>query len=324
MTSKLDRISELTSLVVGDVMIDAYLWGNVERQSPEAPVPVVLKTGKDSRIGGAGNVARNVIAMGAKVHLASVIGNDISGKYLHQLLEEKGIGTSSVISENERTTTVKTRIIKGTEHMLRVDEETTSPISEESLEELKSSITRLLDSQKIDVVIIEDYNKGVMRSDLIDFILDIASSKGIVVSVDPKLQNFKAYKGVDLFKPNLKELREGLNLEINPESSEELKQAVETLHSEIAPKISLTTLGGHGMWLHSETNPHHHEVGISRDVVDVSGAGDTVIAVASLMLASGASHEEIVKAANIAGGQVCEKSGVVMVNVDELAAEFES
>ena len=324
MTSKIDRISKLTALVVGDVMIDAYLLGNVERQSPEAPVPVLLKTEKDSRIGGAGNVALNVIAMGAKVHLASVIGNDISGKYLYQLLEEKGIGTSTIISEHARTTTVKTRIIKGTEHMLRVDEETTSPISDESLEGLKSSIIRLLNSEKVDVVIIEDYDKGVMRSDFIDFIIEIASSKGIAISVDPKLQNFKAYKCVDLFKPNIKELREGLNVEINPENSEELKQAVDSLHSEIAPKISLTTLSSHGIWLHSKTTPHHHEAGITRDIVDVSGAGDTVIAVSSLMLACGASHEDIVKVANIAGGQVCEKSGVVIVDVDELAAEFES
>ena len=149
-----------------------------------------------------------------------------------------------------------------------------------------------------------------MRSDLIDFILDIASSKGIVVSVDPKLQNFKAYKGVDLFKPNLKELREGLNLEINPESSEELKQAVETLHSEIAPKISLTTLGGHGMWLHSETNPHHHEVGISRDVVDVSGAGDTFLATLAYFNYKGLDIPNACRMAAKASTKVVEKVGV--------------
>ncbi len=322
MTLPIDQISNLTALVVGDVMIDAYLWGDVNRQSPEAPVPVLLKSGKDSRIGGAGNVARNILAMGAKAHLATVIGNDISGKYLYQLLEERGIGTDAVITEYARTTTVKTRIIKGTEHLLRVDEETTKQISDESKLNLKSSISKIIDSNTIDVIVVEDYDKGIINEEVANFLIDLAQKNNIPICVDPKLENFCVYKGVDLFKPNLKELREGLGLKIDVDSLESIKKAVEKLHKEIKPKMSITTLGEDGMWLHSSEIKHIHQKGINREIVDVSGAGDTVIAVASLMLASGEKAEEIVKAANIAGSQVCEKSGVVTVDLQELNSEF--
>ena len=323
MNFPLKRISELTALVVGDVMIDAYLWGDVNRQSPEAPVPVLLKSGKDSRIGGAGNVARNILAMGAKTHLATVIGNDISGKYLAQMLEEKGIGSDAVITEHARTTTVKTRIIKDTEHMLRVDEETIEPINKDSRGRLKNEIARLLDTQKVDVIIIEDYDKGVMSEELASFLIEQAHELSIPITVDPKLENFSVYKGVDLFKPNLKELREGLGLEINTSDLETLKNAVVKLHRDLETRMSLTTLGEDGMWMHSTELEHHHQFGVKRNVIDVSGAGDTVIAVASLMLAIGESPENITRAANIAGGQVCEKSGVVTINIQELTAEWE-
>ena len=294
MTFPKDQISKLSALVVGDVMIDAYLWGDVHRQSPEAPVPVFNKTGKDSRIGGAGNVARNVIAMGAKAHLASVIGNDISGKYLEQILGEKGIGTSAIITEHGRTTTVKTRIIKGTEHMLRIDEETTDSITDEAKSELKQAIIELLNKGEIDVIIVEDYDKGVMDEELANFLIEQATSREIAITVDPKLKNFKAYKGVTLFKPNLKELREGLSTDVDPSSESSLKAATEALNNALESQITLTTLGADGMWLSIDGEGTHIN-GIDRNVVDVSGAGDTVIAVASLMLAAGASPKEMAK-----------------------------
>ena len=321
MTFPINRFSELTALVVGDVMIDAYLWGDVERQSPEAPVPVLLKSGKDSRIGGAGNVARNVLAMGAKAHLATVIGNDISGKYLQKILIEKGIGTRAVITEHARTTTVKTRIIKGTEHMLRIDEETTEQIIEETRENLKNQISSLLDSENIDVIIVEDYDKGVMSPELASVLIEHANSKGIPITVDPKLKNFEAYKGATLFKPNLKELKEGLGLEVDPNDLSSLQKATDKLNQTLQAQISLTTLGSDGMVINAGGNLTHVSATI-RNVVDVSGAGDTVIAVASLMLALGESPENIAKASNIAGGQVCEKSGVVTVDLNELSSEF--
>ena len=321
MTFPINRFSELTALVVGDVMIDAYLWGNVERQSPEASVPVLLKSGKDSRIGGAGNVARNVLAMGAKTHLATVIGNDISGKYLQKILIEKGIGTRAVITEHARTTTVKTRIIKGTEHMLRIDEETTDHIKEETLENLKIQVFSLLESKSIDVIIIEDYDKGVMSPELASFLIEQAKTRNIPITVDPKLKNFEAYKGATLFKPNLKELKEGLGLEVDPNNLSSLQKATDKINQTLQAQISLTTLGSDGMVINAAGNMTQVNA-TKRKIVDVSGAGDTVIAVASLMLALGESPENIAKASNIAGGQVCEKSGVVTVDINELATEF--
>lgn len=324
MNNVLNRFSDLTALVVGDVMIDAYLWGNVERQSPEAPVPVLNKTGKDSRIGGAGNVARNILSLGAKVRLASVIGSDISGKYLLKLLHKKGINSDAVIEEQARTTTVKTRIIKGHEHLLRIDEETTDPISDSSLNNLKVQISNQLQSGEIDVVIIEDYDKGVMSKHLAEFIITNSNELNIPITVDPKLINFHFYKNATLFKPNLKELKEGLETDINPDNLQGLNSAVEKLHSQLNPTISLTTLGSNGMWLHSPSSntSHLHEKGINREAIDVSGAGDTVIATASLMLAAGASLNDIAKASNIAGGLVVEQSGVVTINLDSLSEEF--
>ena len=324
MNNVLNRFSDLTALVVGDVMIDAYLWGNVERQSPEATVPVLNKTGRDSRIGGAGNVARNILSLGAKVRLASVIGNDISGKYLLKLLQEMEINSDAVIEEHARTTTVKTRIINGHEHMLRVDDETTDPISASSLDNLKGHISNQLQSGEIDVVIIEDYDKGVMSKHLAEFIITNSNELNIPITVDPKLINFHFYKNATLFKPNLKELKEGLETEISPDNLEGLNSAVEKLHSQLNPTISLTTLGSNGMWLHSPSSntSHLHEKGINREVIDVSGAGDTVIATASLMLAAGASLNDIAKASNIAGGLVVEQSEVVTINLDSLSKEF--
>ena len=184
------------------------------------------KTGKDSRIGGAGNVARNVIAMGAKAFGLSNR-NDISGKYLEQIWK-KGIGTSAIITENGRTTTVKTRIV-GTEHMLRIDEETTDPITYKAKSELKQAIIELLD-EEIDVIIVEDYDKGVMDDELANFLIEQTNSGEIAITVDPKLKNFRIHKRVTLFKPNLKELREGLNADMNPSSESSLQAASEALN----------------------------------------------------------------------------------------------
>lgn len=329
MQKALNRINDLTALVVGDVMIDAYLWGTVERMSPEAPVPVVLMSGRDARAGGAANVARNIIAMGAKVHMASVVGDDDNGELINSLLQERGVRTEAIVTEEGRPTTMKTRIINTSEngeHMLRVDEETTDSIKPPTQIQLQAAIGMLLDSEKIDLIIIEDYDKGVMSVGLANFLMEQGRARGIIVAVDPKLKNFSIYRGVDLFKPNLKELREGLNTEAAPTNRESMVEAVEKIHAELNPRMTLTTLGAEGMWTHSPGNGcvHHHEKGIKRSIVDVSGAGDTVIAVASLMLAAGATPQEATKAANVSGGIVCEKSGVVMIDRESLINELRS
>jgi len=317
----LKNISNLSALVVGDVMIDAYLFGKVERNSPEAPVPVVLLTGRDERAGGAANVARNVQALGAQVHLATVIGDDPAGSRLLELFKARGMGVDACFVSKGRPTSIKTRIIRDNEHMLRVDEETDEEISKELSSSLLSSCISILEANKIDVVIFEDYDKGVLTKELISGLTSEAKNRGIPVAVDPKLKGFLNYQGVDLFKPNLKELREGLNLKF--EVPEGLPSAILSMHEELNPILSLTTRGSFGMWVHApskDVNQTHFPCRPS-NTIDVSGAGDTVIATAALMLASGASPTDIAETANLAGGIVCEQSGVVTVDLDKLLSE---
>ena len=318
----LQNISNLNALVVGDVMMDAYLFGKVERNSPEAPVPVVLMTGRDERAGGAANVARNVQALGAHVHLATVIGDDPVGIRLLELFKARGMGVEGCILSKGRPTTVKTRIIRDELHMLRVDEETDEEISSELSASLLTSCISILDNKSIDVLIFEDYDKGVLTQELISGLIREARKRDIPVAVDPKFKGFLNYPGVDLFKPNLKELREGLKREVDiPEG---LSAAIDDLHKNIHPTVSLTTLGRFGMWVHapSEGVVHTHFPCRPSEIIDVSGAGDTVIATAALMLASGASPSHIAETANIAGGLVCEQSGVVTVDLKTLLSEI--
>lgn len=324
MKNYIDHIPNLGALVIGDVMIDAYLFGSVDRMSPEAPVPVFLTNGRDSRVGGAANVARNILSLGAKAYLAAVIGDDNHGEDFVNKIESLGIDSQACVVENGRKTTVKTRIIKGEEHVLRVDEETTDDILPSTLSNLKQRIASLIENEKIDVIIFEDYDKGLISPELIDFVKGLALKNDIKITVDPKFKNFSSYKGVDLFKPNFKELCEGMSCDVQLENKDELRAAIEKMHAQLEPKMSLTTLGHDGAWLHGKGCEHYHEKGISRNVIDVSGAGDTVIATASLLLAAGASPEEMCHAANIAGGIVCEKSGVVVIHPDELYNEIAS
>lgn len=324
MKNYIDHISTLGALVIGDVMIDAYLFGSIDRMSPEAPVPVFLTNGNDARVGGAANVARNIRSLGAKAFLASVIGDDNYGKDFLNKIDSLEIDGRACMTENGRKTTVKTRIIKGEEHVLRVDEETTEDITSDTLSKLKEAISSIVETEKIDVIIFEDYDKGLISVELIEFVKDLALEKGIKITVDPKFKNFHNYTGVDLFKPNFKELCEGIDAEMTIDNKSQLQTAIEKMHDALQPKLSLTTLGGDGAWLHGDEINHFHEKGIKRNVLDVSGAGDTVIATASLLLAAGASPKEMCHAANIAGGIVCEKSGVVVIHPEELLNEIAS
>ena len=324
-TEALKNISNLSALVVGDVMIDAYLYGVVERMSPEAPVPVVLMNGRDERAGGAANVARNVQALGASVHIATVVGDDAAGTRLIDLFQARQMGITACLRSPDRITTIKTRIIRDNEHMLRVDEETEEEISNELSKNLLASCISILDNFNIDVIIFEDYDKGVLTPDIIAGLTLEARKRNIPVTVDPKHKGFLNYPGVDLFKPNLNELREGLSSEINLDDNnfDSLKTAVQSLHEKVSPKISLTTLGSSGVWVYSPELKvdHLHTAAIPCNVIDVSGAGDTVIATASLMLASGATPEIIAEVANLAGAQVCTQSGVVTVDLELLINE---
>ncbi len=307
-------------LVVGDVMTDAYINGQVNRMSPEAPVPVVDLQTQEQRIGGAGNVALNLIALGAKALLASVIGQDAAGQELQQMLTSAGIQTDALILSTERKTTIKTRVLSNGKQMLRIDAEDQHDLSSSETQTLQQAILRLFD-QGIDGLLLEDYNKGILTTELIEWLISEAKARQIPIAVDPKKKNFFAYKGCTLFKPNLKELKEGLRIEFNYQKDPSaLHNAIEQLQNQLKSRYTFVTLSEHGVQLFDGQTHHHHPAHI-RNIADVSGAGDTVIATTCLCLICGASPSQIAALANLAGGLVCESSGVVSINKENLLKE---
>ena len=315
-----DSFSKFRVVVVGDVMLDNYKIGKVHRMSPEAPVPVVLFEKEENRIGGAGNVALNLIALGAQPIVCSVIGADDAGKILIDKFTENAISSAGIVQSKDRPTTVKSRIISNKQQLLRIDSETTDPISKEESNELMKKLNSLL-IDGIDAIIFEDYNKGVLTESLIQQIIAFAKLNHIITCVDPKFENFLSYKTVDLFKPNLKELKEGLKFDFNMQSSsEKLIDAVTQLEQKLSNSISLITLSEYGVFV-KKGGVVHTAKAHPRNISDVSGAGDTVIAVACLCLLSDLSYKEIAEISNIAGGLVCESAGVVSINKDELLEE---
>lgn len=307
-------------LVVGDVMTDAYINGQVTRMSPEAPVPVVDLQTQEQRIGGAGNVALNLIALGAKAILASVIGQDTPGQELHQMLQNAGIQTDALIVSEERKTTIKTRVISNGKQLLRIDSEDQHDLSSTETQLLQKAILQLL-NQGIDGLLLEDYNKGVLTTQLIEWLISEANARQIPIAVDPKKKNFFAYKGCTLFKPNLKELKEGLQIDFNYQKDPSaLHIAIEQLQNQLKSRYTFVTLSEHGVQLY-DGNTHHHQPAHIRNIADVSGAGDTVIATTCLCLICGASPSLIAALANLAGGLVCESPGVVSINKEKLLEE---
>ena len=315
-----DQFNKLNVLIIGDVMIDSYLWGHVERISPEAPVPIVAVHKKENRLGGAANVAVNIQAMGARPILCSIVGDDSSGVLFKDLLEKEKMSSEGIVFSKDRITTVKTRVLGNKHQMLRVDEEMDKEIREEEFVMLSKKIAEILDQNKIDVIILEDYDKGVLNARLIEYVTATAMKMGIPTAVDPKKRNFNLYKKVNLFKPNLKELNEGMKIDLQKNNGEELKRAVDELRKNLQLDIALITLSEQGIYVCNEKGgqliPAH-----PRGIVDVSGAGDTVISVASLCLALHVLPEMMASLANLAGGLVCEESGVVPINKESLMRE---
>lgn len=303
-------------------MMDAYVLGKVTRISPEAPVPIVSLDDEDERIGGAGNVALNLVSLGAKPIIATAVGTDSHGEKLAILLESNGISIDGVIFSEKRKTTVKTRVISDKQQLLRIDSEDTFPISNSEEEQLISRIEKLIESG-LDAIIFEDYNKGVLTEKLISKVVELAQIKNIPTAVDPKKENFLAYRNVTLFKPNLKELKEGLNVDFNISNTKlEFEQAVNNLEGKLNNEISFITLSEYGVFIKNSSKKHYAKAHL-RNISDVSGAGDTVIAVATLCLATKLEIEQIAEISNIAGGLVCEKSGVVSIDKQELLQEVE-
>ena len=305
-------------LIVGDVMIDSYVWGDVNRISPEAPVPVLHISKKEKRLGGAANVAKNIQALGASPFLCSVIGDDAEAYEFVKILEKRGIRTGGIIKSNHRHTTVKERLLSGSQHMLRVDSEHLQEIDEEDEKKLLNKIKEYIPD--VDVIIFEDYDKGILNRRIITQTIKMAKKHEVPTVVDPKKNNFLSYRDSTLFKPNLKEIREGLKMDFVSTDMESLKQAVDKLIELMRLKMVMVTLSERGIYIKNKGESHHLPAHV-RSISDVSGAGDTVISIAALCLALRLSPEFIAALSNLGGGLVCEHQGVVPINKDDLLKE---
>ncbi len=305
-------------LIVGDVMVDAYYIGGVERISPEAPVPVVQVEKYESRLGGAGNVALNIHALGAQPVLCSVIGNDPEGQVLRRLMHDQGMTESGLIASDVRKTTTKTRVIGNRHQIVRIDHELTDDLAKMESYLLLEAVKREL--EQADVLILEDYNKGVLHAGNIPQIIQLAREAGVPVIVDPKKRNFLAYKGVTLFKPNLKEIREGLNIAEDLNNPEKVREAIARLQAELGNEITMVTMSERGVLIQGRGQEYLIPAHV-RQIADVSGAGDTVVSVAALCLALSTDIKVLAALSNLAGGIVCEYTGVVPIDPERLLSE---
>ncbi|MBI4945544.1 MAG: D-glycero-beta-D-manno-heptose-7-phosphate kinase [Bacteroidetes bacterium] len=315
-----DSFSKVRVLIIGDAMVDAYIWGIVNRISPEAPVPIVAVKTKETRLGGAANVALNVQAMGATPILCSMIGDDMYGREFTDLMEKQKLSTQAIFKSKKRVTTVKTRIIGNNHHLLRVDEEVESEISKTETQQMIEKISFLIKTNAVDVIVFEDYDKGVITPELIQKVVVEATKKKIPVAVDPKKKNFQYYKNITLFKPNLKELKDGIKSDLNLAGLEILSKVADELRVKQGMENILITLSEKGMFIATKKIKRIVPAHI-RNVADVSGAGDTVIGVAALGLALKLDPVLMVELANLAGGLVCEKVGVVPIDKELLFQE---
>ena len=306
-----EQFAKQKVLIVGDAMLDAYMWGNIKRQSPEADVPVVNIEKYEKRLGGAANVAKNIASLGATPILCSVIGDNDQGFF--ELMNKQGLCTKGVLQEN-RKTTVKTRIFSNNKHQLRVDEEDLLPIQSEQVF-VKNTIELM---EGVSVIIFQDYNKGVLTSSVIKKIIAAAKSKHIPIAVDPKKENFWEYQGVDLFKPNLKELNDACGTQIAGDNITDIEKETKKLQEKLKAKNILLTLSENGIFHLS--NESFYQAAFERNILDVSGAGDSVIAAAALGLSLEITAQELCTISNLAGGLVCEKAGVIPVQKEKLLA----
>ena len=318
-------------LIVGDVMVDAYMWGNVNRISPEAPVPIVEIQRRERRLGGAANVAVNIQSMGGNPVMCSVLGNDDESKEFLQIMYDHNMDKRGITTSDNRITTVKTRIIGNGTHMLRIDEEMTAPLAATDEQMMTDRLNKIFKTMNISAVILQDYDKGNLTPAVIDHVVELARRKKIITTVDPKHRNFANFHDVTLFKPNLKELKEGLNIEIDESSAEAMKrdldEAALLLHQRQHIDVVLITLSAKGVYVCDFRQEEPYSLIIPahlRSICDVSGAGDTVISVITMALAAGLDVETAVRYANMAGGIVCEEVGVVPINRERLLSELAS
>ena len=317
MSEKLD-FSNVKVLIIGDVMLDHYLFGQIHRISPEAPVPIVDIEYEESRLGGAANVALNLIELGAKATLMSVIGDDKSGKTIFELLKKNQIHHDYIITSLSRTTSHKTRIYDDERQVVRFDQEDDSDISTELESQLISDFDDLIREHKFHAIILQDYNKGVLTKKLIKHVLLQSTKRSIPVSVDPKEYNFFEYQQIDLFKPNIKELAEALQMKIDPKSLPSLRRAAEELKKKNRFDNLLLTLGGNGIFVYTQDGDSFIVPARPIKTADVSGAGDTVISIATLAFIKDYPFKKIAQLSNAAAGKVCRKVGIAPITLKEL------
>lgn len=315
------RVSEINSkfrkfnvAVIGDMMLDGYLWGNVSRISPEAPVPIVEIDNEFFRFGGAANVALNIAKLGSNALPYGLLGDDGNSSIFKELLGNDGMTTKFLISDSSRPTTTKTRVISSDQQIVRIDKESKAIISDKFEQILFNSLVSEI--KNIDAIILEDYNKGVLSKSLVEKIISLANKEDKLITVDPKFDNFFQYKNVSVFKPNLKEVEDAFGIKIDIQKN--LEETGFKLLEQLNSKYILLTLGKDGMAIFKNDEPMKIIPTKARKVLDVSGAGDTVISTLTLSLLAGATIEEATYLANYAGGLVCEEAGVVPIEKENL------
>jgi rfaE bifunctional protein kinase chain/domain len=319
-TSK-ERLQELKNkfigkkiAIIGDMMLDSYYWGEVKRISPEAPVPVVEIDDEFYRFGGAANCAYNILKLGGVPLPIGVIGYDNNGSIFSGLMEETGITQKGLIVDEGRPTTAKTRVIAYKQHIVRIDRENKNDVSPETQAKIFASVKEHID--ELDGIILQDYNKGVLTSSLIKEIIDLANKHNVIVTVDPKFENFFAYKNVTVFKPNKKETEDAFGIKIK--TDDDIKEAGRRLLHSLGCKYAMMTLSEKGIAIFEEGQDEIRIPTKARKVSDVSGAGDTVISTLTMALAAGADITEASYLANFAGGIVCQEVGIVPIEIEKL------
>jgi D-glycero-beta-D-manno-heptose-7-phosphate kinase len=310
----LDKMRRLKILVVGDIILDEFIWGKASRISPEAPVPIVNVTRETKRLGGAANVANNLLALGCNVGVTSPVGQDIFGEQLIEILRENGIAAEGIFATTDRPTPIKTRIIAGQQQIVRFDREQVFPLSGKITAKILKFITEK--APELDAVIISDYGKGTIGGELVNTIVKLAAKSGLLVAVDPKVENFQLYKKVDLITPNTSETINSVGIDIRDEKS--LMRAGKKVLSELRCRMALITRGEEGMSLFEKGQPPIHIKTAAREVYDVTGAGDTVIATMTAALAAGATSAEAAIIANAAAGVVVGELGTSPIQHQKL------
>ena len=310
----IDQFKKARIMVIGDLMVDEYIWGKVARISPEAPVPVVNVTSENLRLGGAGNVVHNIHDLGAKVFVGGTVGNDEMGRRLIMDLSEMGLNTQGIIVDPGRPTTVKTRIIAHHQQVVRFDREVTGPIPDSVREKILERVEERID--ELDAILISDYAKGVVTQPLMDRVRSLAQAKGKILAVDPKVKNFPLFREVTIITPNHQEAAEGAGRIV--QSEEDLLEVGKILLERLKVQSVLITRGEKGMSLFQRSGEITHIPTMAKEVYDVTGAGDTAIAVLTLAMAVGASPKEAAILSNYAAGIVVQELGTATVKPWEL------